>query len=124
MQAGDKTQNFRTQMRKGILEYCILLAIGDGEVYSSDLLEELKRADLLVVEGTLYPLLSRLRANGLVSYTWQESDKGPPRKYYRLTAEGEEALRELDLAWSMLAESVNALRGVHAEDDQHVVAGR
>ena len=111
-------------MRKGILEYCILLAIGDREVYSSDLIEVLKRAELLVVEGTLYPLLSRLRANGLLSHTWHESDKGPPRKYYRLTADGEDALRELDVAWAVLADSVTTLRGGHAQDDQHVVAGR
>src|SRR5690606_41205754 len=76
-------ENTQTQMRKGILEYCILAIISRGEIYASDIIAELKRAKLLVVEGTLYPLLTRLKNNGLLSYEWKESSAGPPRKYYK-----------------------------------------
>ncbi len=94
-------------MRKGILEYCILSVISRGEIYASDIINELKLARLLVVEGTLYPLLTRLKNNGLLSYNWVESTSGPPRKYYKLTEEGAEVLRKLDLTWQELVYAVN-----------------
>ena len=87
-------------MRKGFLEYCILLIINKKPVYVSDIISELKEAHLIVVEGTLYPLLSRLKNGGLLSYHWQESVQGPPRKYYELTDDGRVFLRELEGAWS------------------------
>lgn len=99
----------RLFMRKGLVEFCILLVISDGRKYSSDILNELKRADLLVVEGTLYPLLSRLRSQGLVEYDWEESKSGPPRKYYALTKEGTGALSELSKTWKDLSVSINSL---------------
>ena len=110
-------QNIKMQMRKGVLEYCVLLLIGGARLYSSDLLEELKRANLLVVEGTLYPLLSRLRANGLIDYVWEESEKGPPRKYFHLTGGGSQTLAELNEAWCALSSSVGSLRTHREEDD-------
>lgn len=98
--------NTQTQMRKGILEYCILSIISRGEIYASDIIEELKAARLLVVEGTLYPLLTRLKNNGLLTYNWQESTSGPPRKYYQLSEIGKEALKQLDQTWYDLAYAV------------------
>ncbi len=99
----------KAQMRKGILEFCILLVISRGEIYASDILEELKKADLIVVEGTLYPLLSRLKMAGLLNYRWVESSSGPPRKYYELTSRGEDTLAQLKLTWSSLAASIHSL---------------
>jgi len=96
-------ENTQTQMRKGILEYCVLLIISRGEIYASDIIAELKSAKLLVVEGTLYPLLTRLKNNGLLSYNWVESTSGPPRKYYTLTAEGTAILAQLDGTWQELS---------------------
>ena len=90
-------------MRKGILEYCVLLIISRGEIYASDIIAELKAAKLLVVEGTLYPLLTRLKNNGLLSYNWVESTSGPPRKYYTLTPEGTAMLGQLDITWLELS---------------------
>ncbi|MBE8713058.1 PadR family transcriptional regulator [Sphingobacterium hungaricum] len=95
-------ENTQTQMRKGILEYCILSIISRGEIYASDIISELKKAELLVVEGTLYPLLTRLKNNGLLSYSWKESTSGPPRKYYQITPEGTEVLERLDITWKEL----------------------
>ncbi|WP_207429577.1 PadR family transcriptional regulator [Pedobacter sp. SYSU D00535] len=100
-------ENTQTQMRKGILEYCILSIISRGEIYASDIINELKTAQLLVVEGTLYPLLTRLKNNGLLSYNWIESTSGPPRKYYTLTAAGKEVLKQLDVTWTELVYAVN-----------------
>lgn len=97
------------QMRKGLVEFCILLAIGGGRVYSSDILSKLKAADMLVVEGTLYPLLSRLRAQGLVEYDWEESRSGPPRKYYELTHKGTQTLAQLTKQWKELVASITSL---------------
>lgn len=95
-------------MRKGILEYCILAIIaGEKEAYASDILEKLKEAKLIVVEGTLYPLLARLKNAALLSYNWQESQSGPPRKYYQLTPEGEKFLQELNTTWHDLEYAVN-----------------
>lgn len=99
-------ENTQTQMRKGILEYCILSIISKGEIYASDIISELKRAQLLVVEGTLYPLLTRLKNNGLLSYNWQESTSGPPRKYYQITSEGLDVLHRLDNTWKELVYAV------------------
>ena len=93
-------------MRKGILEYCILTIISRGEIYASDIIEELKEARLLVVEGTLYPLLTRLKNNGLLVYNWQESTSGPPRKYYELSESGKEVLLRLNQTWQDLAYAV------------------
>jgi len=99
----------RTQMRKGLLEFCILLAIAEGRVYSSDIIKRLKEADLLLVEGTLYPLLSRLRTQGLLAYEWEESSSGPPRKYYELTESGHNTLLSLKQTWSELQISLTKL---------------
>jgi len=102
-------ENSKAQMKKGILEYCILAIIKRGEVYASDILEELKQAQLIVVEGTLYPLLTRLKNEGLLSYQWIESKSGPPRKYFQLTPEGNTFLNELELTWNELTDSVNQI---------------
>ena len=96
-------------MRKGILEFCILHIISRGEVYASDMLEELTSAKIIVVEGTLYPLLTRLRKAGLVEYKWVESTSGPPRKYYKLTEEGFTFLGQLDNTWDELIESTTRI---------------
>jgi PadR family transcriptional regulator PadR len=101
-------ENTQTQMRKGILEYCILSIISGGDIYASDIINELKEARLLVVEGTLYPLLTRLKNNGLLSYNWVESTSGPPRKYYKLSPAGITVLNQLDKTWEELAYAVNA----------------
>ena len=90
-------ENTKVQMRKGILELCILGVISKGEVYTSDILESLKESKLLVVEGTIYPLLTRLKNSGLLAYVWKESNSGPPRKYFTLTPEGMQVLDELTL---------------------------
>ena len=95
-------ENTQTQMRKGVLEYCILSIIAKGEIYASDIIAELKKAQLLVVEGTLYPLLSKLRREELVDYEWQESESGPPRKYYKLTPKGRTHLATLNDYWKNL----------------------
>lgn len=105
-------ENTQTQMRKGILEYCVLLIISRGEIYASDIIAELKQAKLLVVEGTLYPLLTRLKNNGLLSYNWVESTSGPPRKYYMLTDNGKSILNQLDSTWEELAYAINTSRKV------------
>lgn len=103
--------NAKSQMRKGMLEYCVLLLLRQRPAYASDIIHRLKDADLLVVEGTLYPLLSRLKNDGLLSYEWQESTQGPPRKYYALTPEGNEFLEGLDTAWGEITNTVNILKG-------------
>ena len=102
-------ENIKSQMRKGILEYCILSIINRQEVYTSDILEALRQANLLVVEGTLYPLLSRLKNNGLLKYRWQESTDGPPRKYFTLTDEGQEMLAALNDEWSVIGKAINKI---------------
>lgn len=98
-------------MRKGMLEYCILLLLHKEAAYASDIIQKLKEARLIVVEGTLYPLLTRLKNDELLSYEWVESNQGPPRKYYRLTERGESFLTELKQAWQELNETVNHLTG-------------
>jgi PadR family transcriptional regulator PadR len=100
-------ENTISQMRKGILEFCILSIINKGEIYASDILTELKEANLIVVEGTLYPLLTRLKNSELLTYTWKESLQGPPRKYFILTDKGLNFLNELDKTWQELNYAVN-----------------
>ncbi len=95
-----KIENTKAQMRKGVLEFCILSVLKDGEAYTSDILETLKDAKMLVVEGTIYPLLTRLKNAGLLSYRWEESTSGPPRKYYELTETGRLFLNELNNTWA------------------------
>ena len=104
-------ENTQVQMRKGILEFCILQIISRGEVYASDMLEELTSARIMVVEGTLYPLLTRLRKSELLDYRWVESTSGPPRKYYTLTQKGAEVLKELSETWEELVSSTNKIIG-------------
>jgi PadR family transcriptional regulator PadR len=96
-------------MRKGLLEYCILSIISRQEAYASDILETLKESRLLVVEGTLYPLLTRMKNEGLLAYRWQESTGGPPRKYYTLTASGQELLAQLDDEWQSIYQAINLI---------------
>lgn len=102
-------ENTQAQMRKGILEYCILSILDKGEAYPSEILETLKEAKLIVVEGTLYPLLTRLKNMELLSYRWEESPSGPPRKYYSLTNMGKTFLNELNATWSELTTAVNQI---------------
>lgn len=103
-------ENTQAQMRKGVLEYCILCILANGEAYPSEVIEILKKAKLIVVEGTLYPLLTRLKNTGFLSYRWEESKQGPPRKYYQLTALGKKFLKELDNTWEELEMAVNITR--------------
>lgn len=106
------TENSRTQMRRGILEYSILLVLNRGDDYASSIIQKLKDADIIVVEGTLYPLLIRLKNSGMLTYRWEESPQGPPRKYYMITGAGREQLRELDAIWNSLVKSVDCIRGL------------
>lgn len=106
------TENSRTQMRRGILEYSILLVLNRGDDYASSIIQKLKDADIIVVEGTLYPLLIRLKNSGMLTYRWEESPQGPPRKYYMITDAGREQLRELDAIWTSLVKSVDCIRGL------------
>ena len=99
-------ENTQAQMRKGILELCILGVLGEREAYPSEIIAEMKQNNLIVVEGTLYPLLTRLKNAGLLSYRWQESNEGPPRKYYTLTEEGKEILKQLKVTWAELSNAV------------------
>ena len=103
-------ENTKAQMRKGILEYCILSVLSKNSCDASDIIKELKEAQVIVVEGTLYPLLTRQKNAGLLSYRWEESPQGPPRKYYELTQEGKSYLSELDKSWNELVGSVNQIR--------------
>ena len=103
-------ENVKSQMRKGILEYCILLIVKKEPAYSSDIIQKLQEAKLIVVEGTLYPLLSRLKNSELLSYRWVESTQGPPRKYYQLTEKGEQFLKELENSWEELTNTITHLR--------------
>jgi PadR family transcriptional regulator, regulatory protein PadR len=102
-------ENTQVQMRKGILEFCVLHIISRGEVYASDMLAELTEARIMVVEGTLYPLLTRLKNAELLDYKWVESSSGPPRKYYTLTEKGRGFLKELEKTWNELVESMNQI---------------
>ena len=102
--------NVRAQMRKGVLEYCILCILSQKEAYASSILEELKAVGMLVVEGTLYPLLIRQKNQGLLNYRWEESPQGPPRKYYVITDKGREQLADMDAAWQEMVQSINTLK--------------
>ncbi|MCJ7759480.1 MAG: PadR family transcriptional regulator [Gillisia sp.] len=101
-----KIENTKAQMRKGVLEYCILSILRDKDAYVAEILDTLKNAKLLVVEGTIYPLLTRLKNEGLLNYRWEESTGGPPRKYYGLTDTGKEFLKELTHTWNDLQTAV------------------
>jgi PadR family transcriptional regulator PadR len=102
-------ENTKAQMRKGVLEFCILSILSDGEHYPTEIIERMKTAKLLVVEGTLYPLLTRLKNDGLLTYRWEESTSGPPRKYFTLSEEGKISLAELLNSWTELTDSVNQI---------------
>jgi PadR family transcriptional regulator PadR len=102
--------NTKAQMRKGILEYCILSILAKKDLYTSDIINALKENDLIVVEGTLYPLLTRQKNAGLLNYRWEESTQGPPRKYYSLTEIGRTYLKELDDSWDALINSVKSIK--------------
>ena len=105
-----KADNSKAQMRKGVLELCILAIIDrETEMYPSDIIGRLKESELIVVEGTLYPLLTRLKNDGLLQYTWRESRSGPPRKYFQLTDEGKEFLADLKVGWDELVAAVNTV---------------
>lgn len=102
--------NTKAQMRKGVLELCILSILSRGDAYTTDLINKLKEAQMIVVEGTLYPLLNRQKNAGLLSYRWEESPQGPPRKYYSLTEKGKGYLKELEESWEKLVEKVDSIR--------------
>jgi PadR family transcriptional regulator PadR len=102
--------NIKSQMRKGYLEYCILLILRKKPAYASDIISELKDAKLIVVEGTLYPLLTRLKNSELLDYRWEESTQGPPRKYYNMTSLGEKFLEELEDAWNEINQVVEKIK--------------
>ena len=102
--------NTKAQMKKGVLEYCILAILTKNSRYTSDIIQELKEAKVIVVEGTLYPLLTRQKNAGLLSYRWEESTQGPPRKYYELTDKGKSFLKELDSSWNDLVKAVSIIR--------------
>ncbi|MCB0380628.1 MAG: PadR family transcriptional regulator [Flavobacteriales bacterium] len=105
-------ENTKAQMRKGVLEYCILSILNNGEAYPSEIIDQLKQGKLIVVEGTLYPLLTRLKNADLLGYRWEESTSGPPRKYYSLTEKGSEFLKELADTWNELVEAVELTRKI------------
>ena len=105
-----KIENAKAQMRKGVLEYCILLVLDGKPLYASDIIQALKEAKMIVVEGTLYPLLTRLKNAGLLAYRWEESTQGPPRKYYELTDNGREFLGELEGSWRELVDAVDKVK--------------
>ena len=103
-------ENFKIQIRKGLLEFCILQIISRDEVYTSDIIEELKNSKIIVVEGTVYPLLNRLKKSGYIQHVWRESDQGPPRKYYNITTEGKDFLKDLNESWLELSNAVTKIR--------------
>ncbi len=101
--------NLKSQMRKGILEYCVLTILNDQESYTAEIIECLQAANLIVVEGTIYPLLTRMKNAQLLTYRWQESTEGPPRKYFHITDKGKELLAELDKEWTAISQSVGKI---------------
>ena len=103
-------ENVRSQMRKGVLEYCILSILDKREAYASAIIDALKGAGMIVVEGTLYPLLIRLKNQGSLTYRWEESPQGPPRKYYCISEDGRSLLHEMDGSWNDLVETINTLK--------------
>lgn len=108
-------ENTKAQMRKGVLEFCILSVLKEKDAYTSEILDTLKNAKLLVVEGTIYPLLTRLKNDGLLNYRWEESTSGPPRKYYGLTETGQTFLNELNGTWTELSNAVNLITNQKTE---------
>jgi PadR family transcriptional regulator PadR len=104
-----KIENTKAQMRKGILDFCILLVLSKKDAYPSDIIHEMKNADINVPEGTLYPLLMRLKNDEFLSYRWEESTMGPPRKYYQITEKGREFLGDLTVSWKELSQSIQKL---------------
>lgn len=106
-------ENAKAQMRKGTLEYCILLILDKKDAYASDIINQLKENHLIVVEGTLYPLLTRQKNAALLSYRWEESTQGPPRKYYAITEIGRAYLKEMDKGWSELVETINSIKATN-----------
>ena len=113
-----KIENTKAQMRKGVLEYCILSVLKDEDAYVAEILETLKDAKMLVVEGTIYPLLTRLKNAGLLNYRWEESTGGPPRKYYGLTETGKLFLKELNTTWSELQNAVNLVTNTKKSNNE------
>ncbi|MFA8436495.1 MAG: PadR family transcriptional regulator [Marinifilaceae bacterium] len=105
-----KIENTKAQMRKGVLEYCILSILSQDDAYASDIIKQLKEAKMIVVEGTLYPLLTRLKNAGLLEYRWEESTQGPPRKYYTISDNGQTFLKELDNSWNELVTAVSTIK--------------
>lgn len=103
-------ENTKAQMRKGVLEYCILLVLDGKPLYANNIIDELKQSKMIIVEGTLYPLLTRLKNDGLLTYRWEESNQGPPRKYYELTEEGKQFLTELGASWEELVDAVALIK--------------
>lgn len=110
MQQNSLAENSKVQMRRGVLEYGILLILGSSDEYASSIIQKLKDVDIIVVEGTLYPLLIRLKNSGLLSYRWEESTQGPPRKYYSITDKGREQLQDLDNTWTELVRSLDIIK--------------
>lgn len=110
MEIVNNTENVKTQMRRGVLEYCILGILNKKDSYASSIISELKDAKMIVVEGTLYPLLIRQKNQGLLTYRWEESPQGPPRKYYSITEKGREALSDLDSAWDEIVETIDIIK--------------
>ena len=110
-------ENVKIQMRKGILEYCILAILSRGDSYAPKIIAELKAAHMIVVEGTLYPILTRQKNAGLLTYRWEESPQGPPRKYYTLTDKGREYLEALDEAWNELVKQIERIRHGYEKEE-------
>ncbi len=110
--------NVKAQMRKGILEYCILAILSREDSYAPKIIAELKAAQMIVVEGTLYPILTRQKNQGLLTYRWEESPQGPPRKYYMITAEGRRCLEQLDESWEELVKQISVIR--HGKDNDNI----
>ena len=106
-------ENTQAQMRKGILEYCILLIIARNDAYVQDIINKLRASKMLVVEGTVYPLLNRLKNTGLLAYRWEESTQGPPRKYYNITEQGRQFLQALETSWEELTTAIEILKAPH-----------
>ena len=104
------SENVRSQMRKGVLEYCILCLLAKEDSYASSIINSLKAVNMIVVEGTLYPLLIRQKNQGLLTYRWEESPQGPPRKYYSITDKGREQLAQMDEAWNDIINTIEQIK--------------
>lgn len=111
-------ENLKSQMRKGMLEFCVLLLLEKGDAYASEIISKMKEAHLIVMEGTLYPLLTRLKNDGLLTYRWEESPSGPPRKYYSITPLGQGFLIQLNDSWNEISHTVNHLLSTDTTQNQ------